>query len=376
MIRSYCIAAILMICMMPTITNAQARLNATTQAIDTFDSGTVWLDTDGNVINAHGGGVLFHDGIYFWFGEHKTRRRAGHIGVGCYSSRDLHHWKNEGLMLETQTGTDGDLVDGCVIERPHVIYNQKTGEFVMWFHFEVRGNGYRAARAAVAVSEKATGPYKYLGSFRPNAGVWPLDYPEERKKPWDANSDKHDPDYVLHRDFTGGQMSRDMTLFVDDNGSAYQIYASEENATLQISKLTDDYLKPAGQYVRILVGQANEAPAMFKRNGHYYLMTSGTTGWAPNAARLAMADAITGPWKKLGNPCVGPKEKTSVTFGSQAASILPVADLKDEFIYIGDRWNSRNLPDSRYIWLPVRFDGDRMWIGWLDKWDLSVFGKR
>ena len=34
-------------------------------------SGKVWRDTDGNVINAHGGGILFHEGKYYWFGEHR-----------------------------------------------------------------------------------------------------------------------------------------------------------------------------------------------------------------------------------------------------------------------------------------------------------------
>ena len=43
-------------------------------------------------------------------------------------------------------------------------------------------------------------------------------------------------------------MARDQTLFVDDDGAAYHVYASEENSTLQISRLTDDYLAPAGDF--------------------------------------------------------------------------------------------------------------------------------
>jgi hypothetical protein len=46
---------------------------------------------------------------------------------------------------------------------------------------------------------------------------------------------------LLARDFAKGQMARDMTLFVDDDGKAYHIYASEENSTMHISILTDDY---------------------------------------------------------------------------------------------------------------------------------------
>ena len=33
--------------------------------------GKEWKDTDGNPINAHGGGVLYHDGTYYWYGEYK-----------------------------------------------------------------------------------------------------------------------------------------------------------------------------------------------------------------------------------------------------------------------------------------------------------------
>lgn len=34
-------------------------------------NGEVWLDTDGNPINAHGGGILYHNGRYYWYGEYK-----------------------------------------------------------------------------------------------------------------------------------------------------------------------------------------------------------------------------------------------------------------------------------------------------------------
>lgn len=34
--------------------------------------GKEWKDTDGNPINAHGGGVLYHDGTYYWYGEYRV----------------------------------------------------------------------------------------------------------------------------------------------------------------------------------------------------------------------------------------------------------------------------------------------------------------
>ncbi|MGC3957443.1 MAG: hypothetical protein QM813_05620 [Verrucomicrobiota bacterium] len=37
----------------------------------TFIPGAVWNDTTGNPINAHGGGMLYHNGVYYWYGEFK-----------------------------------------------------------------------------------------------------------------------------------------------------------------------------------------------------------------------------------------------------------------------------------------------------------------
>ena len=66
-----------------------------------------------------------------------------------------------------------------------VVYNKKTGKFVMWVHVE--SADYSKACAGVAVSDSPVGPFVYQGSFRPN-----------------------------------NAMSRDQTVFVDDDGRAYQ----------------------------------------------------------------------------------------------------------------------------------------------------------
>lgn len=376
-------------CLLMTICLSASRAADIPEVYTAFHPGQIWKDTDGVHINAHGGGILIYDGTYYWFGEHKTAGRRGnsaHVGVGCYSSNDLYNWKNEGIALPiVKDDPDHDIADGCVLERPKVIYNKKTGNFVMWFHLELKGKGYRAARCGVAVSDKPAGPYKYIRSFRPNAGVWPDNISEERKEALEGIKDIQfsggglpegysiEQLNIFARDFEGGQMSRDMTLFVDDDRKAYHIYASEENSTLQISLLTDDYLAPAGKYIRVFEGRYMEAPAIFKHNGKYFLMMSGCTGWAPNAARSAVADSIWGPWKELGNPCIGDGKET--TFESQSTYFLPVAGKKDAFIYMGDRWRPRDAIDGRYIWLPVIFkdDGNGFELKWMDSWELSFF---
>ena len=128
---------------------------AETRTYNAFHPGEIWRDTDGVHINAHGGGVLHHDGVYYWFGEHKVAGRIGNtaqVGVQCYSSTDLYNWKNEGVALSVVDEPGHDIERGCVIERPKVIHNATTGKFVMWFHLELKGQGYSAARTAVAVS--------------------------------------------------------------------------------------------------------------------------------------------------------------------------------------------------------------------------------
>ena len=167
-------------------------------------------------------------------------------------------------------------------------------------------------------------------------------------------------------------MARDMNLFVDDDGTAYHLYSSEENSTLHISELTGDYLSYSGKYVRLFPDRYMEAPTILKTsNNRYYFIGSDCTGWNPNAARSAVADHIFGPWKELGNPCVG--ENAELTFHSQSTFLLPVMDKKDAFIFMADRWTPHNPIDGTYVWLPTKCDNERLVIEWHDEWDLSIF---
>lgn len=297
---------------------------------DQFTPGAVWYDAAGDTINAHGGGLLYSAGKYYWFGEKRGRRASE--GVAVYSSTDLRNWAPEGLALAPSADTASEITKGCLMERPKVIYNRKTKQYVMWFHLELKGKGYSAARAGVAVSDRITGPYRYTGSFRPN-----------------------------------GNMSRDMTLFVDDDGKAYHVYAADENWDLRIAQLTDDYLRPT-KADSLLFRDHREAPALFRHGKTYYLITSGCTGWTPNKASLHTASSPFGPWKPAGNPMEG--KNADLTFGGQSTYVFPVPGKKGTFIYMGDQWNPANLKDSRYHWLPVQWRDGLPFIAWKDQWKL------
>ncbi|MEK6780094.1 MAG: glycoside hydrolase family 43 protein [Bacteroidota bacterium] len=306
--------------------------------------GEIWNDTDGNLINAHGGGMLFHDGKYYWYGEIKEGKtwlvpdqnwecyRVNAGGVSCYSSKNLQDWKYEGAALSPNlTDSANDLHISKVLERPKVIYNEKTKKFVMWLHVDTED--YLYSHAGVATSDKPEGPFAYLGSTLPNKYT-----------------------------------SRDMTLFKDEDGKAYHIFASEMNAVMHISLLTDDYLQSSGVERRVFIDKNREAPAMFKNNGKYYLITSGCTGWDPNEASLASADSILGNWKEMYNPCMG--EKGDKTFMAQSTYVLPIEGKTDYYIFMADRWNRTNLEDSRYVWLPLVFRNDSVLVEWKDSWKL------
>lgn len=365
-------------------------LNGFSQKAQTFTPGKPWFDNNGFHINAHGGGILAYKGVYYWFGEHKTDGNNGNlsnVGVHAYSSKDLFNWKDEGIALAMHNDSSSLFVKGCIVERPKVIYNKKTKTFVMWFHHELKGQGYKAALTGLATSKVVTGPYTYIKSVNPNPNKWPINFPDENKnneqdstlgklKLNTADGRKRvEEGCFVRRDFTKGQMARDMTLFVDDDQKAYHIYSSENNQTLQIAELTSDYQNFTGRYCRILEGKANEAPAIFKRDGKYYLISSGTTGWKPNPARLAVANELMGKWTELGDPCKGTDDEVKTTFWSQSTYIIPILGKKNAFIFMGDRWTPENAIDGKYVWLPILFENNKPVLRWFEEWDLSIFNK-
>ena len=317
-------------------------------------SGELWPDDSGRHINAHGGGILKYGDTYYWFGEHKSDNTSDAlVGVMCYSSKDLINWHNCGVALSVSDERGSDIERGCILERPKVIYNPVTKKFCMWFHLELKGRGYNAARYGVAVANRPEGPYKFLYSQRANAGTWSIEGSP-------INFDEY-----LKRDFGTGQMARDMTLYIDDNGKAYHIFSSEENYTLHIAELTGDYLHHTGRYTRVAPGGHNEAPAIFKHDGTYWMITSGCTGWEPNEARMFSAPSIWGPWTQHPNPCQGPKAEK--TFLGQSTFVLTLED--GRHIFMADTWRPRHPSDARYIWLPIEFENGKPVIKWRDEWD-------
>lgn len=346
-------------------------------------NGEFWLDTQGTHINAHGGNIIRYGNKYYWYGENRPfRGSTTEAGISVYSSTDLRTWTNEGVALAVSDTEGSDIERGCIMERPKVVYNARTKKFVMLFHLELKGRGYEAARVAFAEGDTPVGPFRFIRSTRINAGKWPFDMTEAQRcaaMATDASAWKQwwTPEWrtetekgmYLWRDFNGGQMSRDMTVYVDDNGKAYHITSSQENLTMIVSELTDDYLDFTGKFNMIAPGGQNEAPTIFRHNGTFWLICSGCTGWAPNKARMFSSKSIWGPWKQHESPFVGANATyrdfpADITFGGQGTYVLDLRSLGakpmsgSNYVFMADIWNPEHLSQSLHVWLPIRFASD------------------
>lgn len=291
--------------------------------------GGSWTDSSSNSIQAHGEGMIKVGSTYYWFGEDRSQNNSAFININCYSSTDLVHWTFRNHALTQQSS--GDLGPNRVVERPKVIYNASTQKYVMYMHID--NSSYGEAKVGVATSSTIDGTYTYQGSYNPL-----------------------------------GNQSRDMTVFQDTDGSAYLIYSTNSNTDMKIDKLSTDYLSDTST-VYTFSGVRWEAPGMFKVNGRYYLIISSPTGWAPNPNMYTSATSLAGSW----STATGLALNSPNTYDSQDAYILPVTGSSGTtYIYMGDRWDSNALGNSRYIWLPLQFSGTSISLSYYDAWTINT----
>lgn len=306
-----------------------AARHAASSSSQTIRPGEVWLDTRGQPIQAHGGGILKYRDTYYWFGEDRTPGlNPAKRYVACYSSRDLVHWTFRNRVL--QLADPQKLGPGWVLERPKVFYNAATKKFVMYMHIDDRS--YRLARVGVAISDKVDGDYWFLKSFRPL-----------------------------------GKESRDIGQFVDDDGAAYLIFESRPTRGFIIARLSDDYLSVAQQMS--LVPMPLEGNALVRYRGLYYVVGSLMTGWAPNSNKYATSTSLQGPWTRFQD--IAPPEKK--TYGAQSSMLLKVKGSRaTTVIFMGDIWKPAQLSDSRYLWMPLQIGDGHLFLPQPQPWTLDA----
>lgn len=297
-------------------------------------NGIVWKDQQGAPIHAHGGCIISFQEYFYWYGED---RRENYY-VSCYRSKNLTDWEFRNHVLTEQSKVQGYRVrtemllvneDGTKVnlERPKVLYNEKTRQFVMWVHFE-NGKNYNAAAVAIATCDTPDGDFIYHGHFNPY-----------------------------------GYMSRDCTLFQEEDGTAYFISAARDNADLHMYRLTDDYMNVDKLVNKLWQGEYREAPAVVKLNEKYFMLSSFCTGWAPNQGKYAVADSMEGSWSTLME--IGDE----TTYESQPAFII---HRNNRVLYFGDRWrgSGERYYESGYVVYPLELKEGRLVMQYMEEIEL------
>ena len=346
---------------------------------DRIRPGRVWLDTSGRPIQAHGFSVFYdeRENRFVWYGENKEFTKKGGTvwtyGIRYYTSTDLYNWEDRGLLIPPSEDLSDPLHPTYCVDRPHILYCAKTGKYVCWIKVMA---GEIEQFMVVLASDRFEGPSAYVRKF-----CNPLNM--------------HTGDFCLH---------------ADPDGRAW-IWFERPHFQLICATLTDDYTGVTGEYSvhydGLIPPYTREAPTYFERGGKRYLFTSGTTGYFPNKSDVCVFDDCHGEYKSLGDPHVGDKSGTS--FSSQITCVLKLPGT-EKYIALADRWmpqwyvkpmakqilsgmerhfkdykpdtspkeitavpgvlrkHSENTRKSRYVWLPVEWDGEKPLIRWRDEW--------
>lgn len=174
---------------------------------DSFRPGQVWLDTEGKRIQAHGGSVIYVDGIYYWYGENKEFTDGTNdiwtYGIRFYRSNDLYNWEDLGLVIPPDTEDEKSPLNptNCMLDRPHIIYNKRTKKYVCWVKI-MHKEGHQDE--TVLTADKITGPYTIVNQgIRPlgmSAGDFDLAVADSWHGPYMVLGDPH-PEDVSHTSF-------------------------------------------------------------------------------------------------------------------------------------------------------------------------------
>lgn len=351
---------------------------------DAVYPGQPWLDVTGERIQAHAGGFLYEDGIYYWYGENKEHTDgASEIwtwGIRLYSSRDFYNWEDRGLIIPpVLEDPNSELFPEKRVDRPHIVKNPNSGSYVCWYK-----NSGPDACFNVLTADTLFGPWKMVT--------------------------EHLNPYGLH--------IGDFDLAIEEATGAGYIYCEAEHNKVVGFRLNRDYTDVEAlistQYDGINPPFTREGITVLKHNGKLWMLTSGMTGYVPNQSDSAVSDGYEQPFVPAGDPHVGDDSLSS--FNSQIGQCFRVPGKKDLYLAVADRWvpgfpvdreralalrratASRYDPEhyrpseadrkllasapmlssadtfmADYVILPIRFVEGRPLIGWKDSWRLEDY---
>ncbi len=278
-----------------------------------------WVDDKGQRILTRSGSMAMFNGVFYWYGGNPRGFREQY----CYSSTNLVHWTNHGVILRHDTDAN----------RIEVLYNDTTKQYVMFLKYD--GNG---AHFGIATADKPEGPFTFKS-----------------------------------KTLIDGALMGDMSVFKDDDGTAYMAYVSwakGTNAQHGIYRLSADYLTPEKQIYLWDIGE-REAPHIFKRNGTYYYGTSKTAWIDSTGTNYYTAKNIEGPWtptKQMTTPGSDNSWDTQVDF------VFPIQGTKGTlYLYVGDRWirDTAAGRNGSYVFLPMEFEGDWPVVNYHQDWEIN-----
>lgn len=291
------------------------------------------FSTVGDAIDAHDGEIALFNGVYYLYGTSYDcgfewgNKQAPFCGFKAYSSTDLVNWTDRGMLFDASTPVWQSRCNGSTYGcfRPHVIFNKKNSLYVLWINVYDNVPGYR-----VFTSKKPTGPF--IETAEPKLAV---------------NSDAP----------AAGLNNGDHDTFVDDDGTAYLAYTDwRTKGSIVIEKLNADYTSGTGICVKAVTNGNTEAPALFKRNGIYYVVYSDPNcGYCSGTgASYRTAKSPLGPWsdgiKISDNSCGGQPSFVSTIKLAQGSI----------FLFGSDLWNNaaKNEALANYYWAPLIFNND------------------
>lgn len=277
---------------------------------------------------------MYIDGTYYWYGENKEKTTGKdeiwHWGVRCYTSKDLYNWEDRGLIIPPEPEDPGSsLHPSSMMDRPHIIYNKRTGKYVCWLKIMNRDG---SQTETVMTADNILGPYTKV-----REGLRPLD-----------------------------MSAGDFDLAVAPGGKAYYYFERVHSETI-CADLTPDYTDVTVYYSTHFPHTAppyvREATAHFYRKGKHYLVTSGTTGYLPNPSEIAVADRwVPGhmDWKYENY-----KKTFEQMFDPDYHGEINTEDYELD--------SSVDTSVADYVWLPFRFSGEMGYLDWKEEWRIEDF---
>ena len=308
--------------------------------------GISFKDTDGNLVDAHGGGIIKVCDTYYLHGEYflSTTTDNNFNGFSMYSSKNMATWKNEGIILPQQAS--GSLLGpNRKGERPHIIQCPSSGEFVLYAH--AADTTYQADKEVVyATASKVTGPYTFKGALTSTGA-----------------SSSCQVTTVPPSSCSGSIAAHSDMSALTDGSNAYVITESGVVYTLAADCHSWASSKSYGTVNGTTGGI--EAPTVFKAGSTFYWIGSDKTGWRANDDFYSTAPAMTGPWTYQGY--LAPQG--DLTWMTQSTWVMPiVGSAGTTYVYWGDHWygnqdtshpgQHNNL--ATFVFQPLVFNGTKI----------------